>query len=258
MGTSPAALAAALENRRPFQQYLGAPLDPERLTAMSQSRLPVISQALMCSRSAIEQLSKEQPDDEEVFHVDMDDPLRFFRADVVEATFDETAPPPTIGMREESEDEEDLNEQFVWLQPEATHGSGPSAAAPAPPSSSRFGSDVVAAADAVAGGAEVAADVAMPPSPITPPSARWFPFGASYCDEILFNQNMSYEEVIAQLRHMREGHYRHHSLPLPPPVPTTAMTPAPVVIPTPPPPQHSVDEGLAQLTAAALMFNTMD
>ena len=99
----------------------------------------------------------------------------------------------------------------------------------------------------------------MPSSPVTPPSAKWFPFGASYCNDILFSQNLTNEEIVVQLRQKsREGKYKHHSLPVPPPVPTSAMTPAPVVIPPPPPPLYSVDEGLAQLTAATLMFNTMD
>ena len=185
--------------------------------------------------------------------------MRFHRADVVEATFDESAPPPPPGVQEESDDAENLNERFERAQKEPTHGSETSAAAPAQPSSSsRFGSDVVAVAVAVAEGAEPAADVAMPSSPITPPSARWFPFGASYCDDILFDQSLTNEEIVVQLRQKsREGKYKHLPLPVPPPVPASAMTPMPVATP-PQPPVFSVDEGLGQLTAAALIFNTME
>ena len=139
---------------------------------------------------------------------------------------------------------------------EPTHGSETLAAASAQASSSsRFGNDV-AAADELAEGAVPAADVAMPSTPITPPSASWLPAGASYCADILFDQNLTNDEIVVKMRQRcREG--RHQNLPLPvtPPVPASVMTPMPVATP-PQPPLFSVDEGLAQLTAAALILNT--
>ena len=143
---------------------------------------------------------------------------------------------------------------------EPAQGSESQAAATAAQSSgadsSRFGQDVIATADVLAAGgaAEDEPMSAVPVTPVTPASAFGLPFGASYCVDLLDNASLTNDEIVLMLRRRcREAGNRHPLLPVPPPMPPVAastMQPA-----TPPaPPVYSVDEGLAQLTAAAFVL----